>query len=101
MFAPNEFVATSPSTPIAAAGSGVVVVLPFVPEINAISRPAARFARKFGSIMSPRRPPITEPSPRPVIRDNAAALRDTDDASIARSGFLVLTGARVADRLPP
>jgi hypothetical protein len=34
---------------------------------------------------------MTEPSPRPVARDSAAAPRDTDVASLARSGFLVVT----------
>src|SRR5262245_46390209 len=101
MFAPSEFVATSPSTPIAAAVSRVVGVFPLVPDTNAMSRPVERFARRSGSIISPSRPPITEPSPRPVTRDNAAAPRDTDDASLARSGFLVLTGARVADHAVP
>jgi hypothetical protein len=37
-------------------------------------------------------PPITAPSPRPVIRDSAPALRETDEASFERSGLFVLTG---------
>src|SRR5690606_39118834 len=86
MLAPNELVATGPSTPIAAVVSRVVVVLPLVPEISAIRRPAARWASRSGSISIPRRPPMTDPSPRPVARDRAPALRDTALASFARSG---------------
>ncbi len=97
MLAPNELVATSPSTPSAAAVSRVVVVLPLVPEINAILRPTARLASRFGSIMSPILPPMTAPSPRPVARDRAAALRETEVASFDRSGFFWLTGANVSD----
>ena len=97
MLAPSELVATSPSTPSAAAVSRVVVVLPLVPEISAICRPAARLASRFGSIIRPILPPMTDPSPRPVARDSAAALRETDEASFDRSGFLVLTRARLAE----
>src|SRR4051812_14154495 len=98
MLAPNELVATSPRTPSAAAVRRVVVVLPLVPEISAISRPAARLARRLGSIIRPILPPMTAPSPRPVARDRAAALRETDEASLDRSGFFGLTGARLSDR---
>src|SRR5438046_138920 len=88
MLAPRLFVATSPSTPKAAAVSRVVVVLPLVPETSAICRPAARLASRFGSTISPIRPPMTEPSPRPVARDSAAALRVRDVASLVRRGSL-------------
>src|SRR6266498_5192775 len=109
MLAPRLFVATSPSTPIAAAVSRVVVVLPLVPEISAICRPAARLASRFGSSISPILPPITEPSPRPAARDRAAALRDRELAILARSGSFLsvisLPGmpmmGSVAQTLPP
>src|SRR5262249_33506977 len=78
-----------PSTPIAAAVSLVVVVLPFVPETSAISRPAARLASRLGSIIRPILPPMTAPSPRPVARDSAAAPRDRGVATLARSGTLL------------
>src|SRR3954447_20146979 len=89
MLAPRLLVATGPSTPIAAAVSRVVVVLPLVPEISAISRPAASSASRLGSIMRPIRPPMTDPSPRPVARDSAAAPRDSEEASLARIGSLL------------
>src|SRR5262245_55307424 len=88
MLAPRLLVATGPSTPIAAAVSLVVVVFPLVPDTSAISRPAARFASRLGSTMSPIRPPMTEPSPRPVARESAAAPRVSDVANLARSGSL-------------
>src|SRR5947207_7185202 len=96
MLAPRELVATGPSTPIAAAVSRVVVVLPLVPDTSAICRPEARWASRSGSMISPSRPPITEPSPRPVARDSAAAPRETVVASRARSGLRVVTRTRVA-----
>ena len=43
---------------------------------------------------------MTEPSPRPAARDSAAAVFDTDVATLARSGFLVVTVDRLADRRP-
>src|SRR5690554_5838275 len=86
MLAPNELVATGPSTPSAAVANRVVVVLPLVPETRAICRPAARWDSKSGSSISPIRPPMTDPSPRPVARDNAAAVRDTEPATFARRG---------------
>src|SRR4029453_12970611 len=99
MLAPNELVATGPSTPSAAAVSRVVVVLPLVPETRAIARPAARFFSRSGSILRPIQPPITEPSPRPAARDSAAAVRDTEVATLARRGiFPSVTLARVPER---
>src|SRR6266536_5067172 len=98
MLAPNELVATGPRTPRAAVVSRVVVVFQLVPEISAISRPVARWASRSGSMIMPSRPPMTEPSPRPVARDSAAAPRDTEVASLARSGLRLVTGTRVADR---
>src|SRR5262245_61222625 len=93
MFAPNELVATVPRLPSAAAVSRVVVVLPLVPETSATCRPAARFASRFGSIIRPSLPPMTDPSPRPVTRDSTAAVRDTELASLVRSGnFGSVTG---------
>src|SRR5690242_4551984 len=89
MLAPRLLVATGPSTPIAAAVSLVVVVFPFVPEISAISRPAARLASRLGSIIMPILPPMTAPSPRPVARESAAAPRDRVVATLARSGSLL------------
>ncbi len=86
MLAPSELVATWPSTPIAAAVSRVVVVLPLVPETRATCRPAARWLSRSGSILSPIQPPITAPSPRPATRDSAAAVLDTEVASLARNG---------------
>ena len=71
---------------MAAAVSRVVVVLPLVPETSATWRPAARCASRFGSIIRPIQPPITDPSPRPAARDRAAAVFDTDEATLARSG---------------
>src|SRR5690606_288921 len=86
MLAPNELVATGPSTPRAAVVRRVVVVLPLVPETSAIRRPAARWANRSGSISMPSRPPMTDPSPRPVARDRVPAVRDTALASLARNG---------------
>src|SRR5688572_30395211 len=86
MLAPSELVATSPSTPIAAATRRVVVVLPLVPETSATRRPAARWRSSSGSILRPSQPPITEPSPRPAARDSAAAVLDTEEATLARRG---------------
>src|SRR4051812_34438521 len=88
MLAPRLLVATGPRTPIAAAVRRVVVVLPLVPEIRAIWRPVASSASRLGSIMRPMRPPMTDPSPRPVARDSAAAPRDSEEASFARIGSL-------------
>ena len=88
-----------PSTPTAAAVSRVVVVLPLVPETRAMARPAARWASRSGSILRPIHPPITEPSPRPAARDSAAAVRDTELATLARRGiFASVTRARLPDR---
>src|SRR4051812_48538126 len=100
MLAPKELVATGPSTPSAAAVSRVVVVFPLVPETSAICRPVARCASRSGSMINPSRPPITEPSPRPVARDSAAAPLDTVVASLARNGLRVVTRTRVADPGP-
>src|SRR5256714_3820454 len=98
MLAPNELVATGPSTPRAAVVSRVVVVFPLVPDTRAICRPAARCASRSGSMINPSRPPITDPSPRPVARDSAAAPLDTVVASLARIGLRVVTRTRLADR---
>src|SRR5690349_15253973 len=98
MLAPKELVATGPSTPRAAAVNRVVVVLPLVPETNAIARPAARFRSRSGSILRPIHPPITEPSPRPAARESAAAVRDTEVATLARRGiFPSVTATRVPE----
>src|SRR3712207_5394640 len=98
MLAPKELVATGPSTPTAAAVRRVVVVLPLVPETSAIARPAARWASRSGSILRPIQPPITEPSPRPAARESAAAVRETELATLARKGiFPSVTRARVPD----
>src|SRR5215468_11205084 len=88
MLAPNEFVATGPSTPSAAAVSRVVVVFPLVPEISAIRRPSARWVSRAGSIIMPIRPPMTEPSPRPATRERAATPLVTDAANVVRIDFL-------------
>src|SRR5690606_20097421 len=88
MLAPKELVATGPRTRTAAVVSRVVVVLPLVPEISAIRRPEARWDSRSGSIRRPIQPPITEPSPRPVARDSAAAVRETELATLARRGSL-------------
>src|SRR4051794_11973668 len=88
MLAPKELVATGPSTPRAAAVKRVVVVLPLVPDTSAMARPAARCASRSGSIFRPIQPPMTEPSPRPAARDSAAAVRDTELATLARRGIL-------------
>ena len=88
MLAPNELVATGPSTPSAAAVSRVVVVLPLVPETSATARPAARLRSRSGSILSPIQPPMTEPSPRPAARESAAAVRETEVATLALMGIL-------------
>src|ERR671917_63569 len=103
MLAPKELVATGPSTPSAAAVSRVVVVLPLVPDTSAMARPAARFRSRSGSIFRPSQPPITEPSPRPAARESAAAVRDTDVATLARRGILpsVTPGSLVAGRIGP
>src|SRR5690348_7533430 len=102
MLAPRLLVATGPSTPIAAAVSLVVVVFPLVPEMSAISRPAARFASRLGSIIMPILPPMTAPSPRPVARDRAAAPRDRVVATLARNGSLlsVISLSRVLGDAP-
>src|SRR3954447_1514595 len=101
MLAPNELVATGPSTPSAAAVSRVVVVLPLVPDTSAIARPVARWASRSGSILRPIQPPMTEPSPRPAARESAAAVRDTELATLARRGiFASVTRARLPDRPP-
>src|SRR5690349_3284114 len=98
MLAPKELVATGPSTPRAAAVNRVVVVLPLVPETSAIARPAARFFSRSGSILRPIHPPITEPSPRPAARESAAAVRDTEVATLARRGiFPSVTATRVPE----
>src|SRR5689334_25196099 len=87
MLAPKELVATGPRTPRAAAVKRVVVVLPLVPDTSAMARPAARCASRSGSIFRPIQPPMTEPSPRPAARDSAAAVRDTELATLARRGI--------------
>src|SRR6187549_3430713 len=98
MLAPKELVATGPSTPRAAAVNRVVVVLPLVPDTSAIARPAARFLSRSGSILRPIHPPITEPSPRPAARESAAAVRDTEVATLARRGnFPSVTATRVPE----
>src|SRR3954447_19568669 len=98
MLAPNELVATGPSTPSAAAVSRVVVVLPLVPDTSAIARPVARLRSRSGSILRPIQPPITEPSPRPAARESAAAVRDTELATLVRRGiFPPVARARVRD----
>src|SRR5688572_27239862 len=100
MFAPYEFVATRPSTPTAAAVSRVVVVLPFVPETSATARPDERWASRSGSILRPIQPPITEPSPRPAALESAAAVFDTEVATLAMRGiFPSVTPARVPDAI--
>ncbi len=69
MFAPKALVATSwPRAPSPAVISLVVVVLPLVPVTRTIWRPTASSRSSSGSTRRPRTPPITEPSPRPVIR---------------------------------
>ena len=79
----------------------MVVVLPLVPETSAIARPADRWASRSGSIFRPIHPPITEPSPRPAARESAAAVRDTELATLARRGiFASVTRARLPDRRP-
>src|SRR5512139_3014874 len=99
MLAPKELVATRPRTPTAA--SRVVVVLPFVPDTSAMARPDDRWASRSGSILRPIQPPITEPSPRPAARDSAAAVRDTELATLARMGiFASVTRARLPDPRP-
>ena len=65
------------------------------------ARPA-RWASRSGSIFRPIQPPITEPSPRPAARDSAAAVRDTELATLARRGiFASVTRARLPDRRAP
>src|SRR5690606_28568838 len=98
MLAPNGLVATGPRTPTAAAVRRVVVVLPFVPLMRATRRPADSLSSSRGSTSRPIRPPMTEPSPRPVARDAAAAIRDTTHASPARSGSLAVTRAAYRGR---
>src|SRR3954447_25461741 len=98
MLAPNELVATGPSTPSAAAVSRVVVVLPLVPDTSAIARPVARWLSRSGSILRPIQPPMTEPSPRPAALESAAAVFDTEVATLARRGiFPSVTPARVPE----
>src|SRR4051794_24196541 len=98
MFAPNELDATVPSTSIEALVSRVVVVLPLVPDTSAIDRPDARWASRSGSILRPIHPPMTEPSPRPAALESAAAVFDTDVATLARRGnFPSVTTARVPE----
>src|SRR4051812_15212786 len=87
MLAPNELVATRPSTPTAAAARRVVVVLPLVPDTRATARPDARWASRSGSILRPIQPPITEPSPRPAALESAAAVFDAVVATMARRGI--------------
>jgi hypothetical protein len=84
MFAPVELLATaSPAASSATVIMRVVVVLPLVPVTSAIRRPAAEVRSADGRSSNASRPPITAPSPRPVVRDNHDATRPSPVATLA------------------
>ena len=95
MLAPSAWVATSPSSAIAAAVIRVVVDFPLVPVTIAVRLPAASRPMIWGSIFAATRPPIIDPLPRPAVRDAHRAAAAAPRATAVRAGTRVFV--RVAE----
>ena len=90
----------APSTPSAAAVSRVVVVLPLVPETRAICAAGGEVGQQVGVDLQADPAADHRAVAAPAARDSAAAVRDTEVATLARRGiFASVTRARLPDDL--